>query len=75
MARAAIRHIAVLTAAALLLAACEPGTGALAGKPAGEAATAPKAQKSTRLVDRDVEAPEIFQVTDDALWDLSLIHI
>ena len=25
--------------------------------------------KSVKLVDRDVEAPEIFQVSDDALWD------
>ena len=28
---------------------------------------AAKAQKSTRLVDRDVEAPEVFQVTDERL--------
>lgn len=27
------------------------------------------AQRSTRLVDRDVEAPDVFQVTDQALWD------
>lgn len=25
--------------------------------------------RSVKLVDRDVEAPEVFQVTDDALWD------
>ncbi len=25
--------------------------------------------KSVKLVDRDVEAPEVFQVSDDALWD------
>ncbi len=70
MARAAIGHIALL-AAALALTACEKGTGPFAAKPAatGADAAAPKAQKSTRLVDRDVEAPEVFQVTDDALWD------
>jgi cell division septation protein DedD len=28
-----------------------------------------QAATSVRLVDRDVEAPEVFQVTDDALWD------
>lgn len=72
MARAAISHITLLTAATLALAACQPGDGPFAAKPdaaatAGEAA--PKAQKSTRLVDRDVEAPEVFQVTDEALWD------
>lgn len=26
-------------------------------------------QKSVRLIDRDVEAPSVFQTTDDALWD------
>ncbi len=36
--------------------------------PPPEAAAAP-ASRSTRLVDRDVEAPEIFQTTDTALWD------
>jgi hypothetical protein len=69
MARAAIGHIALL-AAVLAVAGCEQGTGPFATKPAAEGGTAaPKAQKSTRLVDRDVEAPEVFQVTDEALWD------
>jgi cell division septation protein DedD len=27
------------------------------------------AARSVKLVDRDVEAPEVFQVTDEALWD------
>jgi hypothetical protein len=27
------------------------------------------ASRSTRLVDRDVEAPDVFQTTDTALWD------
>lgn len=26
-------------------------------------------QKSVRLIDRDVEAPSVFQASDDALWD------
>lgn len=68
MARAALWSFAILTGAVLALTACEPGTGGLAGKPSGADAPA-KAQKSTRLVDRDVEAPEVFQVTDQALWD------
>lgn len=70
MAQAAIGQVALL-AAALALAGCEAGTNPFAGKPAAEGATAaaPKPQKSTRLVDRDVEAPEVFQVTDVALWD------
>jgi SPOR domain len=32
-------------------------------------AEAAPSSRSTRLVDRDVEAPEIFQTTDTALWD------
>ena len=71
MARAAAtRHFLLLTVAALALMGCQPGTGGQATKPVGGETAAPaKAQKSTRLVDRDVEAPEVFQVTDDALWD------
>ena len=44
------------------------GTGT---PPAAGAATTPagKPTKSVKLVDRDVEAPEIFQTTDQALWD------
>lgn len=70
MARAVSRNFVLLAVAALALAGCEKGTGPFAAKPEGAAAeAAPKAQKSTRLVDRDVEAPEVFQVTDQALWD------
>lgn len=59
-----------LTAAAGLLAACEPGTSPFGGssKPATTEA-APRAQTSTRLVERDVEAPQVYQVSDTALWD------
>jgi len=71
MARAAAtKQFLLMTVAALALMGCEPGTGGLATTPVGGETAAPaKAQKSTRLVDRDVEAPEVFQVTDDALWD------
>ena len=70
MARAVSRHFVLVAVAAMALAGCEKGTGPFAAKPEGAAAeAAPKAQKSTRLVDRDVEAPEVFQVTDQALWD------
>lgn len=72
MARASIRHFVLMTTSVLALAGCQPGTGPFAGKPketalAGEAAAKPAT--SVRLVDRDVEAPEVFQVTDQALWD------
>lgn len=52
----------------LALAACEPGTGPFSAL-TGQGSDTPKAQRSTRIVDRDVEAPEVFQVTDTALWD------
>ncbi len=66
MARAAFRHILLLSTA-LALGACVEG-GGKTDKATG-VETAPKAQKSTRIVDRDVEAPQVFQVTEDALWD------
>jgi cell division septation protein DedD len=55
----------VLTVAALLaLAACEEGMPGLGGDGASPATTT-----SVELVETDVEAPEIFQVTDQGLWD------
>ena len=63
-------RIACVLTLALTLAACEGGLqlpfGAGAG--AGNSDT-PTRASSTRLVERDVEAPEVFQVTDEGLWD------
>ncbi|MFE3836460.1 SPOR domain-containing protein [Pseudogemmobacter sonorensis] len=64
--RAGIRALALLLPA-LALAACEAGSNPFTGS--GQAEGAPRTQTSTRLVERDVEAPGVFQVTDDALWD------
>lgn len=51
-----------------LLAGCED-TGQLGFlKPKAQASTA-GATRSTKLVERDVEAPEVFNVTDQGLWD------
>lgn len=65
MARA-VQTLIFLAASGLL-------AGCVDGNPFGGAAKDPAAaapvQKSTKLVDRDVEAPEVFQVTDQALWD------
>ena len=55
--------------AALVLAGCEDGAalpGFLQSKPDGETTTT---SRSTRTVERDVEAPEVFQVADKGLWD------
>lgn len=70
--RANARLIALMTVSALALAACQEGTSPEGGvgatdKPA--AAAAAPASSSTRLVDRDVEAPEVFQTTELGLWD------
>ncbi len=54
------------TNAAAVAAAIDPA----ATEVAAEAVPEPVApSRSTRLVDRDVEAPDVFQVTDQALWD------
>lgn len=50
----------------------EPGesTEGVLPAPATTAIVAPtRTSRTTRLVDRDVEAPEVFQTTDTALWD------
>jgi cell division septation protein DedD len=71
MARAAIRNLVLAATAAVALAGCEEGANPFAKKGNAESGPdAPVAQStSVRLVDRDVEAPQVFQVTDDALWD------
>lgn len=58
-----------MTAAATALTGCVAGENPFARKTAAGGTEAAPAQKSTRLVDRDTEAPEVFQTTDTALWD------
>jgi len=74
MAGARIGQLFLGIAAVAALAACEPGTGPFAGRAAsggdgGAGQTSVPSARSVKLVDRDVEAPEVFQVTDQALWD------
>ena len=67
MACGAIRHMVLAAVVAVGLSGCAEGTNPFAPKdPTAEAATP---ATSVRLVDRDVEAPDVFQVTDAALWD------
>lgn len=65
------RRVAFLLATTLFVGACEDGQTfdfLKNTKPAGgEGAVA--AETSTKLVERDVEAPDVFQVTDKGLWD------
>jgi cell division septation protein DedD len=63
---------AVLAGLALaLLAGCDEGGNfaLLQGVGGGQGATAEGTARSTRLVERDVEAPDVFEVTDMGLWD------
>ena len=71
MAGLAFARVALLSATVLSLAACQPGQNPFArGSGGGAEGTAgAAAPTSVKLVDRDVEAPEVFQVTDQALWD------
>ena len=70
MAGSSIRKLALLAVMAGALSACETMSnpfGATANST--ETPLRTDATKSVRMVDRDVEAPEIFQTTDTALWD------
>lgn len=59
-------RLVVPVAAVLALAACEGGLPSLGG---GDGADASATATSVELVETDVEAPEIFQVTAEGLWD------
>jgi hypothetical protein len=63
MARVVFRHIVFGVAATGLLMGCVEG-GGTAGKD-----SAPFAASAKKAGARDVEAPEVFQTTDSALWD------
>ncbi len=72
--RISSRAVMMLTGATLalgLLAGCdENGKFAMPqGKGGAKASTSAGGAKSTKLVERDVEAPEVFSVTDQGLWD------
>lgn len=70
MAATSIRLFAVFAAALVALSGCENVPNPFAAKENSlENPITTDAAKSVRLVDRDVEAPEVFQTTDAALWD------
>ncbi|MEX0301529.1 MAG: SPOR domain-containing protein [Leisingera sp.] len=62
-------RIAAAVAGLLVLTGCEDGPklGFLEPKP--KANSEVTASSSTKLVERDVEAPDVFQVTEAGLWD------
>jgi cell division septation protein DedD len=70
MTASVIRGLCLAAAATALLAGCQEGSGGPFAKKAATGTEAPvEGAKSVKLVDRDTEAPEVFQTTDDALWD------
>lgn len=72
MAQVTLRTMFLMTAAAVALSGCVNGESPFArtsGDVDGPDATAAPTATSTRLVDRDVEAPEVFQTSDQSLWD------
>lgn len=54
-----------------VLAGCDEGAqmSFLQPKDGSESAAADETRKSTKLVERDVEAPDVFDVTEAGLWD------
>ncbi len=68
MARAGFRHLIIGVAATALLAGCVEGEGPFAAKPtpSGEATGAIRLGGGQS---QDVEAPEVFEVSETALWD------
>ena len=59
-------------AAGLLLAGCGEGAGTfdfLKTQPSDESQEVSARTTTTKLVERDVEAPDVFQVTESGLWD------
>lgn len=68
MTRKTAQAVAFLLGSTILLSACEEGQ-LPAFMRSGGGDTTPRAAGETRLVERDVEAPEVFQATDSGLWD------
>jgi hypothetical protein len=67
---AATRIIVALSLAALAAACVKPGDAPPAEAAVAEgAAPVARAATSARLVERDVEAPAVFEAEDQALWD------
>ncbi|WP_417279092.1 SPOR domain-containing protein [Celeribacter sp.] len=60
-------RVALFVGVTLALTACEDGQSFFDKMKAPAGAQA--ASTSTKLVERDVEAPDVFQVTDTGLWD------
>lgn len=71
MASAGYRHLAFLVLGALVLAGCGDGTNLFKPGPSTDGApdTASAPARAGRSAGADVEAPEVFKVTAQGLWD------
>ncbi len=72
MARWRVGQIALVLSGTMALTACEDGKDFSLFQKKGEIETADRAANPTssvKLVERDVEAPEVFQASDQGLWD------
>ncbi|MBS9717242.1 SPOR domain-containing protein [Pseudohalocynthiibacter aestuariivivens] len=69
MGNSTLGQLATALALTVVLAGCEEGAGFNPFKPAAQSDEESSSPSSTRLVERDVEAPEVFQVTENGLWD------
>lgn len=59
----------LLLGSVMLLSACDENGGFALKKPSNAAQGESAASTSVKLVERDVEAPDVFQVTEAGLWD------
>lgn len=73
MASAGAGRLALVLTGALFLSGCEDGSDFKSMFQKKDAASSESeglpAETQTTLIERDVEAPEVFQKTDDGLWD------
>lgn len=69
MAGRGIGHLALTTLALMALTGCDGAPALFAKKTTTDGETTVASGTTVKLVDRDVEAPDVFQVTDQALWD------
>lgn len=64
------RGAALIGAGLIFLSGCDDAGGFNPFKPQSDEATAePTSAASGKTIERDVEAPEVFQATDQGLWD------
>lgn len=71
MASAGAKRLALVFLGAVVLSACEDGAefSPFGKSEPGSAAATTGGGQTTSVIERDVEAPEVFQVSDQGLWD------